>query len=376
MSIRHSYKIFSIFGITINIDISWFFALILVTFSLAEGFYPHLYPNLPSYQYWITALISAISLFICVLLHELSHSVVAIKNGIPVRDIYLFIFGGVAMIEREPNSPITEFKVAIAGPLMSFFLGLIFFAIAYVYPYDNLFNGFINYLFFVNFMLGFFNLVPAFPLDGGHILRSILWAKKGLIKATYISSKFGTYFGWLLIIFGVLSIISGAFISGLWLIFLGIFIKRASKQAYLNTKIAMLLSKYRVDNFLTTMTPIFSTEPIENYLKIYFPYYKTYIYPVISKDGKIKFVYYEDIKNLPSYELENKTAADFERDFNPTVDPSDSLINAYRLMIKNNLSEIPAVYNNTFVGILKRDIIEEILNRYLEGQNEDFGYRR
>lgn len=376
MNIRYSYPIFNVFGITVNVDVSWIFAFLLVSFSLAEGFFPHLYPNVPSYYYWIVASVSAIFLFVSVLLHELSHSIVAIKHGIPVRDIYLFIFGGVAMIEKEPSSPLTEFKIAIAGPIMSFLLGFIFFVVAYFYPYDNLFNGFINYLFLVNFTLGFFNLIPAFPLDGGRILRSILWSKYGLLKATYISSKFGTYFGWFLIVFGVILMFIGNFVNGLWLIFLGIFIKRASKQAYINTKISTLLSRYRVDNFLTVVNPIFSTEPVENYLKIYFPYYRTYIYPVISKDGKIKFIHYKDLEGLPSYEIEDKTVGDFEREFRPTVGPSDSLIDAYKLMMKNNLTEIPVVYNNTFIGILKRDIIEEILRSYMRDKDEDLANRR
>lgn len=372
----HSYPLFNIFGITVNVDFSWFFAFLLVTFSLAEGFFSQMYPNLPVYQYWIIGGISALFLFISVLLHELAHSLVAIRSGIPVRDIYLFIFGGVAMIEREPKSATAEFKIAIAGPVMSFFLALLFFLFAYLYPYDNLFNGFINYLFMVNLSLGMFNLIPAFPLDGGRIFRSVLWPKKGLLKATYIASKLGGYFGLTLILLGVVSIFFGAILNGLWFIFLGIFIRKASKQAYVSTKISTILSKYRVDNFLTTMNPIFYTEPVESYLNFYRPFYKTDLYPVVSQDGKIRFVFYPHIKETPSYEWKGKTVGDFQRDLNYSVDPSDSLIDAYRLMVKNNLTEVPAIYNDTFVGILKKEIIDALLNKHMRDMDEDSTYRR
>lgn len=376
MNIGYSYPLLRIFGITINIDFSWLFAFILVTFSLAEGFFPHMYPGLVWYQYWFAGAVSALFLFLSVLLHELAHSVVAIRNGIPVRDIYLFIFGGVAMVEREPKSASVEFRVAVAGPLMSFFLASLFLMFAYLYPYDDLFNGFINYMFMVNLSLGLFNLVPAFPLDGGRILRSILWPKKGLLRATKIAAGFGNYFGILLIIAGVLSAISGALINGLWLIFLGVFIRRASKQAYISTKISSILSRYRVDNFLTTMNPIPHSEPVETYLNLYQPFYRTNLYPVLSEDGKIRFISYPELKKLPFYEVEGRTVGDFQTDFRYSVDPSDSLVDAYRLMIKNNLSEVPAVYNNTFVGILKRDIIDTILNQYMREMDEDSSGRR
>lgn len=371
MNIGYSYPLIRVFGITINIDFSWFFAFILVMFSLSEGFFPHIYPGLGWYHYWLAGTVSALFLFLSVLLHELSHSVVAIRNGIPVKDIYLFIFGGVAMIEREPKSPGVEFKIAIAGPLMSFSLAILFLLFAYFYPYDNLFNGFINYMFMVNLSLGLFNLVPAFPLDGGRILRSILWPKKGLLRATKVAASFGNYFGILLIIAGVISLFFGAFINGLWLIFLGIFIKKASQQAYINTKISSILSRYRVDNFLTTMNPIFHSEPVETYLNLYQPFYRTNLYPVISEDGKIRFISYHELRKLPYYEVEGKTVGDFQTDFIYTVDPSDSLVDVYRLMLKNNLSEVPAVYNNTFVGILRRDIIDKVINQYMREMDEN-----
>ncbi|MEZ0323033.1 MAG: site-2 protease family protein [Hydrogenothermaceae bacterium] len=376
MNLRYSYPIVNIFGITINIDISWLFAFFLVSLSLSEGFYPQLYPHYSVYYYWFTGITSALFLFVSVLLHELSHSLVAIKEGIPVKDIHLFIFGGVAMIEQEPKSPFQEFKIAIAGPMMSFLLAGMFFVFAYLYPKDDLFNGFLNYMFLVNFFLGAFNLIPAFPLDGGRILRSILWTKKGLLKATEIASKIGNYFGNFLILIGIFFLITGNFINGIWFIFLGIFIKRASKQAYLSTKLYLLLSNYRVDNFLTTLTPLFYSDPIENYINIYYPFYRTKLYPVISKDGDILYLNYDDLKKMPSFELENKTAGDFAKSFRFSVDPSDKLTTAYKMMLKNNLEEIPVVYNNTFVGLLKRDIIDSIIKSRMGEEDESSSYRR
>jgi len=357
--------LFKIFGIQVYIDYSWFIAFTLITLTLSQGFYPTLYKNLSQFEYILAGAVSAIMLFLSVLLHELSHSLVAIKHGMPVRDIYLFIFGGVAMIEQEPDSPSTEFKIAIAGPLMSFFLALIFFTALSLYPTDDIFNGFLNYMFMVNFALGAFNLIPAFPLDGGRILRSILWKKYGILKATEVASKFGKYFGFMLIGFGIYSLFNGNLINGFWLIFLGTFIIKASKDALFNTKLAVLLSKLKVFNIMHTMNPLDENLSILDFSMFYRPYIRTYLYPVLTSDGRILFIDTRDLDKIPYFKQEEMALKDIVKPIKYYVLPEERLSKVYNLLKRNKLEEIPVIDNDTFLGILRKSDIEAILNRFI-----------
>ncbi len=370
-------KLFKLFGIEINIDYSWFIAFLLITLSLSYGYYPSLYKGLDNYIYLIFGIFSAIMLFLSVLLHELSHSIVAIKHGIPVRDIYLFIFGGVAMIEQEPESPKTEFKIAIAGPLMSFFLASIFFTIAYFYPKDDIFNGFINYLFFVNLALGTFNLIPAFPLDGGRIFRAILWNKYGILKATEIASKIGTYFGIFLIISGFFILISGNFLNGVWLIFLGFFIKKASKDALLQTQISVILSKIKVENIMKTMNPLHEELSLEEFLNYYYPLIETNLYPVLTTDGNILFLDRNSMNIFQYQDINNLKLKNILKPINYYILPDEKLNKAYNFMRKNNIYEIPVKYNSAFLGILRKKDIDYLIDQYLKGRKDEGpNYRR
>ena len=357
-------QLFKIFGIQVNIDYSWFIAFILITFSLSQGFYPMLYEGLNQIEYLLAGVVSAIMLFLSVLLHELSHSIVAIKHGISVRDIYLFIFGGVAMIEQEPDSPATEFKIAIAGPIMSFLLALTFFFLLSLYPTDDIFNGFLNYIFIVNLALGLFNMVPAFPLDGGRILRSVLWKKYGILKATEIASKLGKYFGFTLVGFGLYYLFKGNLINGFWLIFLGAFIIKASKDALFNTRLSVFLSKLRVDNVMRTMNPLDENLNALDFNMLYRPYIKTFLYPVLTSDGKIIFLDVRDLDNIPYFKQEEMTLKDVAKPIKYYVLPDERLSKVYNFLRKNKLDEVPVFDSSTFLGILKKSDIESILNRH------------
>ncbi len=354
--------LFRVFGIQINLDYSWFIVFLLITFTLAEYFYPYFYPNYSAIIYWLFGAISAILLFASVLLHELSHSLVALKFGIPVKEINLFIFGGVAMIEEEAHSPKEEFLIAIAGPLMSFSLGIFFLILVLLYPVDDIFNGLINYLMYVNFIIGFFNLIPAFPLDGGRILRSILWRKKDLLTATKITSTLGKYFGYFLIFIGILYIIQGNFVNGGWSILLGMFITQAAKVSYEESKLSYVLSKYKVEQFMTTLKPLFYNSPVNELIDFYQPFYHINYFPVIGKDGRFYIVDINEIKNKEG------TLEKYLEDIKCFVSPYDSLFKALKIMNKCNMDELPVIYKNTFLGIIKRSQIENLLENMLLGE--------
>ncbi|MEA3494072.1 MAG: site-2 protease family protein, partial [Candidatus Margulisiibacteriota bacterium] len=207
---RNSFRLTTLFNIPVEINISWFIILGLVVFTLAQGYFPVTNPELSEGTHWFMAIIAALLLFASLLAHELSHSLVAKRNRLPIHGITLFVFGGVAHMSKEPQSPAVEFKMAIAGPLMSFFLSACFFALSrsfYFLGFPGAVVSITNYLFILNLAVGIFNLIPGFPLDGGRIFRSILWNYyKDIKKATAIASAFGKGFAFFLMGIGFLNL--------------------------------------------------------------------------------------------------------------------------------------------------------------------------
>ncbi|WP_456392326.1 site-2 protease family protein [Persephonella sp.] len=359
-----SIPLFRIFGIQVNLDFSWFIVFFLISFTLAEYFFPHYYPGHSFIVYWLVGAVSAILLFASVLLHELSHSLVAMKFGIPVKEIDLFIFGGVAMIEEEAPSPKVEFLVAAAGPVCSFTLAFLFFILALIYPVDDLVNGIINYLMLVNFALGAFNLVPAFPLDGGRILRAIIWAKKDLLTATKISSWTGTAFAYVLMLFGILSVIQGNLLNAMWYGLLGLFLRNASKMSYEQTKLSVILSGYRVEQFMHTVKPVLPDETVADFMMYYYPVYRAEIYPVIGPDGRLYILDVRRLKEIPQTQWAVTKVIDVAQPMEVYVSPYDTLLKAIKLMNRYQMDQLPVVYGNTVLGVIKRDVIEALLERY------------
>src|SRR5258708_2455449 len=189
----------------IDINVSWIIILVLLTVSLATGWFPQLYPGWSSATYWVVGLISALLLFVSVLLHELAHSLVARRRGLPVKSITLFIFGGVSNIEREPPSPGVEFQIAVVGPLTSLLIGVVCFLLQLPLRGSNSpLEGILYYLAVTNILLGVFNLIPGFPLDGGRVLHSIVWRLTGNMRqATRVASLTGQFIAYLFILLGI-----------------------------------------------------------------------------------------------------------------------------------------------------------------------------
>ncbi len=370
MSLVKPLPIWRIFGIQINIDFSWFIIFFLLTYTLAEYFYPYFYPGHSFFSYIFFGAVSAVLLFVSVLLHELSHSLVAIKYGLAVKEINLFVFGGIAMIEDEPPSPKAEFLIAIAGPICSFILSLFFFLIAYFYPSDDLFNGLINYLMYANFAIAVFNLVPAFPLDGGRILRAFIWSKKDLLTATKITAFTGKAFGYFLMLLGFLSIVKGSFISAAWYFFLGIFIKFAAESSFQQTKISAVLSQYKVEMFMQTMKPLLYNDTVYTLMTTYYPFYRVSVYPVIGQDGKIYIVDVNDALKVPQVSWQSTYVIQIAKPLTVYVSPYDTLTKAYKIMNKYGLDELPVIYKNTVLGVIKRQSIETVLERFMIEERE------
>ncbi len=226
---RHNIPLGRVLGISIGLDYSWFLIFALLTWMLGGTYYPAEFKNWSPPLYWVVGAVTAMMLFACVLFHELGHSVVALRYKIPVRSITLFIFGGVAQIGSEPPSAIAEFLIAIAGPLASLFLAIIFYAIQPLVAGIESLLGLAKYLAYINLALALFNLIPGYPLDGGRVFRAIVWAvTKNMNRATLIAATVGRFFGFLFIFYGVWQLLSGNLGGGLWIAFIGWFLDNAA----------------------------------------------------------------------------------------------------------------------------------------------------
>jgi Zn-dependent protease len=232
----NSVKLLSIKGFGIRIDPSWLVIAALVTWSLSRSFFPQVFPDADASTYLAMALLGMLGLFASLLLHELAHSVVARRSGVPVKNITLFIFGGMAELEAEPSSAGAEFRIAIAGPLMSLALAAGFRVLsgtASLLPDAAALAAVLHYLSLVNLVLALFNLVPAFPLDGGRVLRAYLWHRSGdILGATRRASGAGVLFGYVLMALGVLALFQGAVVTGLWQLMIGAFVLIAARASY------------------------------------------------------------------------------------------------------------------------------------------------
>ena len=302
-----SFNLFEIFGFKIKADYSWILLALLITWSLADGFFPFTYPYFSAGTYWLMAAIAAVGIFASIVFHELAHSLVARRFNLPIDSITLFIFGGVASMKEEPPSPKAEFYVAIAGPLMSLFIALFFYTATFVggtlgAPLQLL--AVTQYLWFINVLIIIFNLIPAFPLDGGRVLRAALWQiKSNLPRATRITSRIGSGFGLFLIVLGIVAVLMGNFISGVWYALIGAFLRNAARMSYKQLLLRRELEGEAVDRFMKENPIIVPPEmTVGELVQNYFYNYLYTSYPVVDNGKLLGYVSLDETKNLPHEE--------------------------------------------------------------------------
>tara|TARA_R110002020_G_scaffold19062_4_gene66295 strand:+ start:11531 stop:12676 length:1146 start_codon:yes stop_codon:yes gene_type:complete len=233
---KNAVQLFEIFGFKLKVDPSWLLIAALIVWSLSTAYFPEALPGRSARLYTTLGIVAMLGMFASLILHELAHSLVARAYGLKVGGITLFIFGGVAELEEEPHDPKSEFQIAIAGPLMSLLLAAVFYGVGALTaggPELSLAGAVFGYLALINLVLAVFNLIPAFPLDGGRVLRAAVWGwTRDLIKATRISSRIGAAFGVFLMLTGALAVFSGQGVGGFWQILIGFFIVNASNGSY------------------------------------------------------------------------------------------------------------------------------------------------
>jgi len=364
--------IFKLFGFRVHIDISWLIIVILISWTLAQSLFPHYYKGLSTEYYIIMGILGAIGLFVSIIVHEMSHSLVARRFGLPIKGITLFIFGGVAEMENEPENAKTEFFMAIAGPLASIFIGFLLLGI-YLVTKDTetsvIIVGVVHYLWMINFILAGFNLIPAFPLDGGRVLRSILWAWKGKLGwATKVASAFGSGFGFILIFLGIFSILMGNLVGGIWWLLIGLFVRNASKMSYRRVLIRNLLQGEKVKDFMTkNVVTVSSSITVEELVEDYVYKYHFKMFPVVDEEKLKGCISTKDIKEIPRSEWSKKRINEIlESCSQPkTIEPEADTMDALSLMRKTNESRLMVVEDSRLVGIIAlKDIMKYISDKF------------
>ena len=354
-----SIKLFKLFGFEVRVDLSWVIIAILIAWSLSIGFFPFHYKNLSAQVYWSMGIIGALGLFLSVIFHEMCHSLVARSYGIPMKGITLFIFGGVAEMGDEPHSPRAEFTMAIAGPLSSILIALVAYGIyafgkarGWVVPVV----GVIHYLSTINGLLAAFNLIPAFPLDGGRVLRSALWGLKGNIRwATRVSSWIGEAFGTLLIVLGVLAVVRGNFMGGMWWFLIGMFLRNAAKMSYRQLTVRKALEGEPIRRFMEpnpiTVPPSISVEElVEDYIYKY--HFK--MFPVVDSERLMGCVTTKQVREIPREEWSRRTVGGLaaECSMENVIEPGADAIKALSIMSQTGNSRLLVVEKGRLLGVI------------------------
>ncbi|OQW32304.1 MAG: peptidase M50 [Nitrospira sp. SG-bin1] len=371
-----SVALFRLLGFQVQADLSWLILAFLITWSLATGYFPLHYTHLTPVQYWGMGILAAVGLFGSLIFHELSHSLVARRFGIPMKGITLLIFGGVAHMEEEPPNPKSEFLMAIAGPVSSVLLAALLYAVMWggrAIGWPEPANGILGYLAFINVLLAMFNMVPAFPLDGGRIFRSALWAWKGDLRwGTKLAARFGSAFSILLMGWGAFNLLSGHFVGGFWYLLIGFFLYGAADQAYQQMLVNRVLSGEPVTRFM-------SRDPISVPLDIsvrslvddYFYRYFHDVFPVVVGTQVVGCVSKRQIAALPRSEWPYKTVADIMTGCSSenTVQAECDVIKALAQMNKTGSSRLLVLDGDRLVGmIVLKDLLKYLAFRMdLEG---------
>ena len=359
-----------ILGIPIGLDYSWFLIFALLTWMLASSYYPAEFKDWPPLLYWFMGAATAILLFGSVLLHELGHSIVALRFKVPVRSITLFLFGGVAQIGAEPPSAMAEFFIAIAGPIVSLALAVVFTllqpAVAAVEP---LF-GLVKYLAYINFALVLFNLIPGFPLDGGRVFRAVVWAAtKDMRRATLIAANSGRFFGFLFIFFGVWNMLNGNFGGGLWIAFIGWFLDNAASQQVHQVVVQGLLAGHTVSQAMSTHC---ATVPADLTLQ-------QLVDEQVLGTGRRCFLVHRGtdtvglmtlhrIKEVPRSDWGTTTAAQVMLPLAELkrISPATELQAALQLMDRDGVNQLPVMADSQVTGMLSREDVITFLRTVQE----------
>jgi Zn-dependent protease/predicted transcriptional regulator len=360
-----------VFGIKVGLHYSWFLIALLIVFSLSSQFHA-------SNAEWgrgvilTLSIVTAFLFFVSLLLHELAHSLVATSNGLPVREITLFALGGVSQIEKNPTSAKVEFWMALVGPLTSAVIGMLCLLAAYASggQASDPWIVVLQWLGIINIALAVFNLIPGYPLDGGRVLRAMIWWKTGdADRSTKVAAKTGQVVAVVFIAIGIARFFAGAGIGGLWIAFIGWFLLQAARESYLQVGLADAFAGVRVADVMTTDCPtVDGWLNVQNFVDQELLRTGRRCFIVIEKDEITGLVTPHEIKNLERAKWPFMTLHDVMRPLEEmrSISPADSLASALEVMSKNDLNQLPVISNGHLEGVLSR---AHVL-RYLQTRGE------
>jgi Zn-dependent protease/predicted transcriptional regulator len=374
---RRGIRLFHVWGVAISLDYSWFIFFFLVLWTFGRFYFPRYPVHFSSPVVWALATVAAILLFTSVTLHELSHALVSNRLGFPVRRITLFIFGGVAHMHNEPDTPRTEFLVAGAGPLSSLILWAALTAGAWIASWLHLAAAVAVLILIaqLNLALALFNLVPGLPLDGGRLLRAAVWWRSGSLKrATNWAAKGGEIFAYLLMLAGVLSFFNsqrnGAIVSGLWYLLIGVFVKSAAEQSYRHVLLEDVLMGISVGEIMGASLSVRDSDSLQTLIDDTFMHHKFAAYPVLDVSSHVVgVVELEDLKNVPREEWERKQVAEVMKPLRAgdLPNPATHAFDALRSMLARGVARLPVIdEQGHLAGIVSR---ADVMNMF-EIRNE------
>jgi Zn-dependent protease/predicted transcriptional regulator len=363
-----------LFGISLRLHYSWFFIFALITWALTAQYFPTTYPTWSLAMKIGAGLVTSILFFGSVLLHEIYHSLVALHQGLQIKSITLFFLGGVSEISGEPKTAGDEFRMAGVGPGSSLVLGGIFLGIFFALRGTNTlpaqFGAAVTfYLGYINLALGVFNLIPGFPLDGGRVLRSIIWWRtQNLQNATRIASTVGRGIGFLFIFGGIYLVFTGNFFNGIWLALIGWFLESAAVGSYRQLLLQDMLKRHIAADIMTrecvTVSPDITVEKLANENIIAG---KQRCFPVAEGDHLEGLVTLDNVRKIPR---EKWSTTDVGKimvtlDHLKSVNPNDDLYSVFKLMTESDINQVPVVYNNDIVGMIGRDNLLNYINNQM-----------
>jgi Zn-dependent protease/predicted transcriptional regulator len=351
---------FQVAGITIGFDYSWFIICAVVLLALSGGYFPHYYPGYHTQTYWFAGIIATLFFFGSLVIHELAHSLMATRSGIEIKEITLFIFGGVSRITEEPKDPVTEFKIAVVGPLASFALALVFWVIMKFFAgfQLTLLTGIFYYLAWINLALGIFNLIPGFPLDGGRLFRALFWWRTGsLTRATRVAADMGKGFATALMILGGVQIFRGDLVGGVWFIFIGMFLRGMSQRGYEEVIVRKTLENVPVREIMTReVVTVVANLSLYEMIYHYFLQYPYRGFPV-KDDGRILgMISLNKVKDIPPGEYPVLSVRDFVTPFSDdmVISPEATLDEAMKQMTQKDLDRLLVMQQGELAGLITR----------------------
>lgn len=359
-------KLFNLFGFEVRLDASWLIIAVLVTWSLATGLFPYLYPGMSRETYWTMAVVGALGLFLSIIVHEFSHSLVARRFGMPMKGITLFIFGGVAEMGDEPPTARAEFLMAIAGPVASLVIAGVFLLLHRLgaqWGWPAPLSAVLYYLASINALLAAFNLLPAFPLDGGRVLRAILWGARGDLRwATRVSSTIGAALAIGLIFVGILQFVGGNLIGGLWLAVIGLFLRNAAQGSYQQLLVRKALEGEPVRRFMVarpvTVPPdITVRQLVDEYIFAH----QHRMYPVMEGEKLLGCVTTRQVRQVPREAWDQHTVREVLLPISPdnSIPPEMDAIQALARMNQSGFSRLLVVADGRLQGLLT---LKDLLN--------------